>query len=387
MARCSSTPSGEVPSGSASAPALLTSTSTGPTCLGERPHRRQVRDVQQPELDVALHLVGGRLAAVEVAHREHDLGAALGEHLGGLEADAAAGAGHHEPAAVLARAPPASASVAVTPGRARRACALDVGDGVAEGHRPADGAEPVLDLLDGARQDLAGRVAALALGEGDVEGHLELRPCALPPSSRTLWPSARASEGLERRPLARDVVEVGGTAADQGREQQLDGREVGILAGADGHAAAAARWSPSSGAHRSGGGRRCDGSGHSAGSRARLPWRQPARAPDIARPRHRSCLETTSSPERCRSATCVGGAGPFPRNTTDPEPHGLGVRCWTVTRGELRPTAVPLGGCGLGGGLSERPLGSAEDQCLRCSRARRRRRSSRVSPLVRSEAR
>ena len=45
-----------------------------------------------------------------------------------------------------------------------------------------------------------------------------------------------------------------------------------------------------------------------------------------------------------RSATCVEGAGPFPRNTTDPEPQGLGVRCWTVTRGEFRPTAVPLGG-------------------------------------------
>ena len=91
-------------------------------------------------------------------------------------------------------------------------------DRVAEGHRPADGAEPVLDLLNGARQDLAGRVSSLALGEGDVQGHRELDQvvAALVADLVALGPRL---ERLERRPLARDVVEVGGPAADQGREQ------------------------------------------------------------------------------------------------------------------------------------------------------------------------
>ena len=69
--------------------------------------------------------------------------------------------------------------------------ALDVRDRVAEGHGPAHGAEPVLDLLEGARQDLAGRVAALTLGEGHVQRHPELDQ-VVPSSSRTLWPSALA---------------------------------------------------------------------------------------------------------------------------------------------------------------------------------------------------
>ncbi len=122
----------------------------------------------------------------------------------------------------------------LTPGGER---ALDVLDGVAERDRATDGAEPVLDLLDRPRHHVAGRVAALAGREGHVEGDLELHHvgAALVADLVALGPGR---EGLERRALAGDVVEVDGAAADQRGQQQLDRREVGVVAGADGHAAA-----------------------------------------------------------------------------------------------------------------------------------------------------
>ena len=160
-----------------------------PDRLGEGPHRRQVGQVEQSELDVAGHLLGRGAAPVEVADRQDDQAPRVGQDLGGLEADPSAGAGDDEPAAVLARyvvpalsrharrVPAKSSSRSTPPPRRRprdRGPGRDVPDLVAQRHRPADRAQPVLDLLDRARQDLAGRVAALALRERHVEGHREL---------------------------------------------------------------------------------------------------------------------------------------------------------------------------------------------------------------------
>ena len=215
MARCSSTPSGEVLERQRQRARVVDQYVDRPDLVRERPHRRQVGDVEQPELDVALHLVGGGPAAVEVAHREHDLGAALGQHLRGLQADAAAGAGDDEPAAVLARDVP--------PALGARSGALP--STYATGS-PRVTVRPTVQsrswicwMVRG--HDLAGRVAVLALGEGDVEGHLELHQVVAALVADLVALGARP-ERLERRALAGDVVEVGGAAADQRREQQLD---------------------------------------------------------------------------------------------------------------------------------------------------------------------
>ena len=289
MARCSSTPSGEVPSGSASTPALLTSTSTGPMSAANARTDDRSATSSSRELDVAGASGRRPPRPVEVADREHDLGAALGEHLGGLEADAAAGAGDDEPAAVLARdlasarcsrsgVPASLASGATPPGDSWvRPSTYATGSPSVDG--PADGAEPVLDLLERARQDLARRVAVLALGEGDVEGHLELDqvvaaarrgscgPRRGPRTSRTA-PACRRCRSRSTAPQPTSAASSSST-----------GREVGIVAGADRRRPHRGGWSPSSGAHRSGGGRRCGGS-RVSWARARLPWASACHHPE-----------------------------------------------------------------------------------------------------------
>ena len=198
-------------------------------------------------------------------------------------------------------------------------------------------------------------------------------------------------ERLERRPLAGDVVEVGGPAADQGREQQLDGREVGVVARADRDAAAATV-----------GGLpavltdlvevdAAMGLVTQLGSGLGCHERQPARAPrrfGCGPTRHRSVNRADESGvplERRPIFDLRGWCGSLPPQHDGPRASMGSGSVAGRHRGESRPAAAPLGGYGSAV-VSVRPLRSAEAQCLRSSRARRRRRTWRVSPLVRSEA-
>ena len=294
MARCSSTPSGDSAERQRRAtPALLTSTSTGPIAVRERAHRRQVGDVEQPR--PPRRPASGRRRPCPCR------GCAPRARPGRRARARALAVSRPMPplAPVTTNRRPSWRGTSRQVGRAigrgdrrsrrrarlhrarRRTLALDVRDGLAEGHRAADGAEPVLDLLQGARHDLAGRVAVLALGERDVQGHLELDQVAAVLVAHLVALGA-GRERLERRPLARDVVEVDGTAAGQGGEQQLDGREVGVARPGRWRRRHRGRWSPSSGAHPSGGGRRCAGSPGRPGSGCH--GRQTARDTATAQP-------------------------------------------------------------------------------------------------------
>ena len=200
--------------------------------------------------------------------------------------------------------------------------ALDVGDRVAEGDRAADGAEPVLDLLEGARQHLTGGVAVLARGEGDVEGHRQLDQVGAALVAHLVALGA-AGEGLERRPLAGDVVEVGGAAPDQRGQQQLDGREVGVLPG---------------------------------------PMETPPPRPLVAfqrcspiwwRSMLRGLVSGASSaamarkPATTRAEACSTDVRVPPPQHDGPRATRLGVRRWTVARGEL-PSGPPSRSGGAG---------------------------------------
>ena len=79
---------------------------------------------------------------------------------------------------------------------------------------------------------LEGGVAALALGEGHVEGDREAGQ-VVPALVADLVPLGVRGEGRERRPLAGEVVEVDRPAAGQRRQQQLDRGEVGVVTPTD----------------------------------------------------------------------------------------------------------------------------------------------------------
>ena len=84
--------------------------------------------------------------------------------------------------------------------------------------------------------------------------------CEAVPRRGPCGPRRGLGKSLERRPLADDVVEVGGTATDQRREQQLDRREVGVLPRPDQRPRHRGCSWPSSDAPRSGGDRCCGAS-------------------------------------------------------------------------------------------------------------------------------
>ncbi len=63
--------------------------------VGERAHRRQICEIERAHLGITGDLRGDPLAFLKVANGEDDMRAGAGEHAGGLQAEAAGGAGHH----------------------------------------------------------------------------------------------------------------------------------------------------------------------------------------------------------------------------------------------------------------------------------------------------